>query len=679
MDERRHVRFAVVPGHWLSRTGPLLTVLVVGAIEILIEDRLPVPNLATLLIAPIVYSVWVGGTRWGFLSTAIALPYYAYHVSPKATPFQGYTARDVENLVTMCLLVPFVVLTLGVLKQRVHELLVRERMLRAEAEVRLRQQAAVARLGTLALAAVDLDSLIDAVVAAVCAGLDVTHAKVLELVSDDELLLRAGVGWNEGTVGSTRLSARDGSQAGYTLTVNEPVVVSDISKEKRFSGAGFLAEHDVVSGISVVVAGRERPFGVIGAHSLQQRGFTADDANFLAAVANILAEVIERRRVEEELSESEAKFRQMAENLDAVLFLADLDAKRVLYISPAYQTLLGRSPVSLYERPTAWREVIHEDDRARADAAVGGLVADGACDEQLRIVRADGETRWVRLHVFPVPVSRPGVHRVVGVVEDITDQRRAEENARHLVAEQAARAAAEAGIRARDDILAFVSHDLRNPLNTVALGAELLHEAVDQPELAQGIDAIRWATRRMNRLIEDLLAAAKVQAGRFSIVPSVADAAVILEHVVEGLRTEAHRRQIELDAEVQEPLPAVFADADRAVQALSNLAGNAIKFTPPGGRVVVSAGRRGDAIVFSVRDEGPGIPEEDRASLFDPFWQGGASDPRGAGLGLAIAKSIVDAHGGTIWVESEPGQGSTFSFTLPCAKDDVAVAQSSSR
>jgi PAS domain S-box-containing protein len=173
-----------------------------------------------------------------------------------------------------------------------------------EMETRTHQQAVVAELGLWALAHKDLQALMENAAAFVAQTLDVEYCKIVELLpGGEELLLRAGVGWEEGLVGTITEEAGLGSQAGYTLHLREPVVMEDLSAETRFTPPPLLREHGVVSGMTVVIAGRERPFGVLGAHTQSLRTFSEDDVNFLQAVANVLAMAIERKQAQEKLEE----------------------------------------------------------------------------------------------------------------------------------------------------------------------------------------------------------------------------------------------------------------------------------------------------------------------------------------------------------------------------------------
>ncbi|HEX8824696.1 MAG TPA: PAS domain-containing sensor histidine kinase [Archangium sp.] len=222
------------------------------------------------------------------------------------------------------------------------------------------------------------------------------------------------------------------------------------------------------------------------------------------------------------------------------------------------------------------------------------------------------------------------------------------------------RAAREA-TRARDDVLGVVAHDLRNPLNTIVLSAQMLLQQQPQAPLR----SILNSARRMDRLIQDLLNVACMDAGQLVVEARPESTGLLLQEALEAARPLAS--EVQLCLEVPQALPWVRADRERLLQVFSNLLGNALKFTPRGGRVALGARVDGDTVRFWVRDTGPGIPPEALEHLFDRFWQVRRGDRRGAGLGLSIAKGLVEAHAGHIWVESEPGRGSTFFFTVPVA------------
>ncbi len=227
---------------------------------------------------------------------------------------------------------------------------------------------------------------------------------------------------------------------------------------------------------------------------------------------------------------------------------------------------------------------------------------------------------------------------------------------------------AKRAVQARDDVLGIVAHDLRNPLGTVLMQAALLRrqESAELPA-RKASEVIERAANRMNRLIEDLLDATRVDAGRLTIEPSRVPARQVVSDAVESQRALAASSAVELGLELPQGLPDVWADRDRLLQVFENLVGNALKFTARGGRVTVGATARDGQVLFWVSDTGVGISAEDVPHLFDRFWQAHNARRDGAGLGLPIVKGIVEAHGGRVRVESAPGRGSTFFFSIPVA------------
>jgi K+-sensing histidine kinase KdpD len=242
------------------------------------------------------------------------------------------------------------------------------------------------------------------------------------------------------------------------------------------------------------------------------------------------------------------------------------------------------------------------------------------------------------------------------------------ERARSFDTERERRREAELLARAREDVLAIVAHDLRNPLHVVTATAELLDETDPEPERRRKLVAItRRAVGQMKRLVADLLDTARIQAGRLLLERAPVALGSLVQQAEETCLPAAKERGVALEVHRANDDYLVNADAARVEQVLGNLLANAVKFTEPGGRVTLESRADGDHALFVVRDSGPGIPRERMSRLFDQGWQANPGDRRGLGLGLAIAKGLVEEHGGKIWVDSTLGQGSSFSFTLPAA------------
>jgi signal transduction histidine kinase len=234
-----------------------------------------------------------------------------------------------------------------------------------------------------------------------------------------------------------------------------------------------------------------------------------------------------------------------------------------------------------------------------------------------------------------------------------------------------ARERAEAASRMREDLVAIVSHDLRNPLSAITMSAQLLRHSLPMDSTGRAVkqlEIIARSAERMNRLISDLLDMASIDAGALAVDWQPHSAHELLLDVVEMLQPVASDKSIRMDVVNTPPGLTVRADKERLLQVLSNLVGNAIKFTREGGSVTLRAEPQPELALFCVSDTGQGISEEQMPHLFDRYWQAKKDGRMGVGLGLSIARGIVEAHGGSIWAESTPGKGTTFHFTLPRAE-----------
>lgn len=331
------------------------------------------------------------------------------------------------------------------------------------------------------------------------------------------------------------------------------------------------------------------------------------------------------------------------------------------FLNPAGARLLG-----IGERAATGRhvhDVVHGDraGHGREDCPILAAIRKGTTVTEPADVVWDEEGQPIPVQWTLEPlVQRASVRGAVLTFADMSDIHRAQDELRQAV-------------RARDEVVAVVSHDLRNPLGAITGAAGLLLELDLPPEKrSEQLRLIGRAAERMNRLIGDLLDVARIESGGLSVHTEPVDVADLFDEAVELMEPLAQERGLKLFCRIDPTVRTVRADRDRVLQVLSNLVGNAVKFSRRG-EVRLSV-RRGDDgwAVFSVSDEGPGIPPEAAAHLFDRFWRQNQADRQGAGLGLAIVQGIVRAHGGEVWVDSRPGEGATFSFTLVLDSADVS-------
>jgi len=251
------------------------------------------------------------------------------------------------------------------------------------------------------------------------------------------------------------------------------------------------------------------------------------------------------------------------------------------------------------------------------------------------------------------------------VLRDVTERRRFERDNAELVREL------RAAVAARDDMLGIVSHDLRNPVNAVKMLAAAIVRAGETdglpPAVAEHADVLLQAARQMDALIQDLLDVSKLESGRMTMTPrpvAMTDLVAAATRVLEPVAAEAG---VQIRSDVSASLPPVDVDPDRMIQVLSNLVSNSVKYTARGGHVLVRAQVDEDVVRVTVEDNGVGIAESELPRVFDRFWQSRRTNRSGAGLGLTIARGIVRAHGGRIWIESVLGEGTRVHFTVPRA------------
>ncbi len=442
------------------------------------------------------------------------------------------------------------------------------------------------------------------------------------------------------------------------------------------SRIGAAAAAGLKTAAAFPIADRAGAIGAIELYSLRERPIEDLMLSLMAEIGQEICEVFRRSEAQATALETVVRSR---DELDLVLAampdgITVLDANaRVIYANDAAARATGfasaaemlhASADAIIQRFDLW------DENGRPlppEELPSRLALRGQRNSRLVRYRSkDGQLdRWVVLEAVPLMHERGRVQRVVNVMHDVTNQRRVELDNVRLMGE------AQEALRAREDLLAIVSHDLRNPLGVVLASTALLLKSnlpTEKNERARRqVEAIQRAGNRMNRLIRDLLDFASIQAGRLSVSLRPQDVAAMVSEVLEVTEPLAAEKSLKLVSEVAPEL-AIRCDHDRVIQLFSNLVGNAVKFTPDGGTITVRAEREADTVRFAVADTGPGISADELPHVFDRYYQAQRKNRDGIGLGLSIARGIVEAHGGRIWVESqdaEPGKGSTFYFTLP--------------
>ncbi|MBP1148953.1 MULTISPECIES: PAS domain S-box protein [Methylocaldum] len=544
----------------------------------------------------------------------------------------------------------------------------------AEAEIQehAHRKAILADLSQSALAGTSLDRLMKHAVEQIAQCLDIEYTKILELLPDGRALrLKAGVGWREGLVGEATVSAGLESQAGYTLLISkpadestliagEPVIVDDLRSETRFSGPPLLFEHGVVSGMSITIPGYARPYGVLGVHTKKHRAFTEDDAQFLRAVAYTLALAIERRQTEEALRESEMRARRLVEANIIGVFEGIED--QICNANQIFLDMLGYSREDLQAGRLRWPEMTPPEYQALDEAARNQLLDHGAITPfEKEFIRKNG-TR------VPILICATALERSpftwIAFIVDLSEYKRLEDSLRRRAAELAD------ADRRKDEFLAMLAHELRNPLAPIRNAVHILHRQVPLlPESQRPLEMIERQTQHLARLVDDLLDVSRVTRGKINLHKLPVDLVALTARVVENHRPSASAHQHTVTLTLP-PCPLyVEGDDVRLTQVLDNLLNNANKYTPDGGHIWVTVKDRKDEVLVSIRDSGIGIAENDLSEVFDLFAQVDPGIDRargGLGIGLSLVKRLVEMHGGYVEARSDgPGKGSEFIIYLP--------------
>ncbi|MBI2820634.1 MAG: PAS domain S-box protein, partial [Acidobacteria bacterium] len=542
-------------------------------------------------------------------------------------------------------------------------------------KTRMGQQAAVAELSQLALADTGLSELLNATVGRVSHVLGVEFCKVLELLPGGQALrLRAGVGWKEGCVGHATVGAERDSQAGYTLLSDGPVIVEDLRSETRFSGPALLHDHGVVSGMSVVICGKERRFGVLGAHTAKRRAFTEDDIQFLQIVANMLATAIERRQAEEALRNSEESHRLLFESAPLPMWVCDLETLAFLAVNDAAVRHFGYSRDEFLAMTT--KDIRPPEDvpalMQRLAEATPGFRYIGT----QRFRKKDGAI--IHLESMRHTLAFAGRNAALVLQNDVTQLRNLEEQLRW---------AQKMEVVGR--LAGGIAHDFNNLLTGILGYAELLLGGMDpKSPVAQDIAVIRGLANGAANLTRQLLAFGRHQ----TLQPVVVNLNALVENTAQILR-QLIGEDIDLTFFPAADLGNVRVDPGQIEQVLINLVINARDAMPHGGKLTIETAnvemdrqyaathagvKPGDYVMVAATDTGCGMDQATQRLIFEPFFT--TKEPgKGSGLGLSTAYGIVKQHGGDIWVYSEPGRGTTFKIYLPRVEVEAKKVAPSTR
>lgn len=397
----------------------------------------------------------------------------------------------------------------------------------------------------------------------------------------------------------------------------------------------------------------------------------------ITGALGMFSDVTEQRLAQLALQESEQRFREFAETVEDVFWIADEAGESLLYVSPAFERLWGQKPEAVLESRLAWLNQIYEEDRERVRDALIAKAGQGRFDEEYRIIRPDQSIRWVRDRGFPVRDEYGNVLRIVGITEDITERKKFEADLQET-----------AKLESLGVLAGGIAHDFNNLLTGIMGNASLALEELPASSAARELIAgVVHASERAADLTRQMLA----YSGKGKFVVQFVNLSAVLREIV-GLLRSSISRGIQIELHLRDDLPAVEADVAQIQQLLMNLVINgaeAIGDCP--GTITIRielqhcdeeyvrttlAGQGlepGEYVMLQVKDTGCGMDTATQARIFEPFF---TTKFTGRGLGLAAARGIVRGHRGAIIVDSAPGRGSTFTVLLPAAKAAVQPRES---
>jgi PAS domain S-box-containing protein len=388
-------------------------------------------------------------------------------------------------------------------------------------------------------------------------------------------------------------------------------------------------------------------------------------------------EIENRARIDETLKRSEARLIEAQRLAHIGSWEWDVSADTIWWSDEMHRIYGLEADRSLDYQ--GFMGAVHPQDQERVDRVVREAFRDGnPFTFEHRIVRPDGDVRTLYAEGQVVRDENGKVIRMLGIGQDVTEHRRAEEQRAHLLREQSARREAEEANRRKDQFLAMLSHELRTPLSAISGWSQVLlaNRALDAEGTRRAIEAIERNARVQERLIADILDISRLDSGKLDLHRTPLSLATVIGGALDTVRPQAASKRITLDERLDGGPGKVLGDPDRLQQVIWNVLANAVKFSHEGGRVETTLERAGDRVRVQVIDEGPGIDPEFLPFLFEAFRQDDSTTTRhhgGLGLGLAIARRILELHGGSISAANRMDRtGAVFTIVLPMITDSEA-------
>ena len=377
----------------------------------------------------------------------------------------------------------------------------------------------------------------------------------------------------------------------------------------------------------------------------------------------VCRDITEGKKAQAKLQESEQRFRQLAENLHQVFWMSDPKTSQIIYISPAYEEIWGLSCASLYENPKSFIDSIYPDDLQKFMMVMQNK-KNGFYIEY-RIKRPDGSIRWIHDRAFPLKDATGQVYRIVGIAEDITQRKQVETEIQKALAKEKELS------ELKSRFVSMTSHEFRTPLAVISSSAEILKtfgHRLNEESKREHLECIQTYIGHTTQLLDDILLINKAETENLAFEPASLDLVPFCQVLTKEIQLSASNHTIVFSSNSQSN---VIGNFDKKIlrQILINLLSNAIKYSPNSAIVNFNLDITESIVIFSIQDQGIGIPEADQVKLFESFHRAkNVGDIPGSGLGLSIVAKCVDLHKGAISVNSELGKGTTFIVKIPLNK-----------
>jgi PAS domain S-box-containing protein len=530
---------------------------------------------------------------------------------------------------------------------------------RSESQSRAKNLSALLTIAETATQSLDIDKILGDTLdkSLEILGFDLGFIRILN-AEKTHMQVRAARGLRspEFLAGLAPVNAENRNVASVVFQTKEPYVCTDIRTDPIYRNRTMQRE-GVVSTAAAPVLSKQRVLGMVVVGSRQRHRFAKREIDLLMAFGAQLGAAVENAQLYDEVAKGKAYIENLVENAPDVIVCTDL-TDRIQTWNRGAEVLFGYSKEEAIGQPMAMllpEERDHQIEEIRVKVLISGALR----DLELRSQRKDGTLIYLSLSASPIRAADGEITGLLTVAKDISEKKRFERRLKELD-------------QMKSDFVSNVSHELRTPLTAIKGSVDNMMDGITGPlteKQARYLARIKSNADRLGRLISDLLDLSKIEAGKIDLRPAHLPVEALVKEVAEVLRAVAAEKLISLEVVSSDGPVGVWADRDKVVQIFMNLIGNALKFTPLNGRVTIAVEKTDpEWVKCSVTDTGPGIPGPEAARIFDKFYQIEQSNKqktKGTGLGLTIARALVEMHGGRIWIESEIGKGSVFLFTLP--------------